>query len=104
MVTQTQIESVIGPVEVGAGVEAPGQHPKHYSPRTRVVIGESPRAGRGVRLDFAGMPTDPESYAQLLYRVMHELDEQGLDWIAVELPPDAPEWAGVRDRLLRAAN
>ena len=34
IITQAQIEEIIGPVEVGAGAESPGQHPKHYSPRT----------------------------------------------------------------------
>jgi L-threonylcarbamoyladenylate synthase len=104
MVTQTQIEAVIGPVEVGGGAESPGQHPKHYSPRTPVIVGESPNQGHGVRLDFDTMPREPNAYAERLYRVLHELDGQGLDWIAVELPPDTPEWAGIRDRLQRAAN
>jgi L-threonylcarbamoyladenylate synthase len=35
--------------------------------------------------------------------VLHELDARNYDWIAVEMPPDVPEWAGVRDRLTRAA-
>jgi L-threonylcarbamoyladenylate synthase len=104
MVTQTQIEAVIGPVEVGGGAESPGQHPKHYSPRTPVIVGESPNQGHGVRLDLDTMPHEPEAYAERLYRVLHELDTQALDWIAVELPPDTPEWAGIRDRLQRAAN
>jgi L-threonylcarbamoyladenylate synthase len=47
------------------------------------------------------MPIDA---AERLYRVLHDLDQQGYDWIAIELPPDTPEWAGVRDRLIRAAN
>ena len=34
---------------------------------------------------------------------LHRLDGEGLDWIAVERPPDTPEWAGVLDRLRRAA-
>jgi L-threonylcarbamoyladenylate synthase len=104
MITQTQIEEVIGPVECGAGAESPGQHPRHYSPRTRVVLGESPNEGRGHRLDLKAMPSDPAGYAERLYRELHELDRRGYDWIAVELPPDKPEWAGVRDRLRRAAS
>lgn len=103
MISRTEIESVIGPVEVGAGAESPGQHPKHYSPRTRVLIGDSPDSGRGVRLDFSNMPRDAASYAEKLYGLLHELDSQGLDWIAIEMPPDTPEWAGVRDRIQRAA-
>ncbi len=103
MISQTQLEAVIGPVEAGAGAESPGQHPKHYSPRTRLVLGAAPAEGRGARLELASMPDDPASYAEKLYAVLHDLDQAGYDWIAVELPPDLPEWAGVRDRLLRAA-
>jgi len=103
MISRTAIESVIGPVEVGAGAESPGQHPKHYSPRTRVVIGDSPASGRGVRLDYSNMPREAAAYAEKLYSMLHELDSQGLDWIAIEMPPDNAEWAGVRDRIQRAA-
>ena len=49
------------------------------------------------------MPADPRGYAAVLYATLHSLDRQGFDWIAVEPPPDAPEWAGVLDRLRRAA-
>ena len=35
--------------------------------------------------------------------MLHRLDTQRLDWIAVERPPETPEWAGVLDRLRRAA-
>jgi L-threonylcarbamoyladenylate synthase len=104
MISQPEIEAAIGPVEAGAGAESPGQHPKHYSPRTRLVLGDSPGQGRGVRLDFTNMPRDPAAYAERLYRVLHDLDRQGYGWIAVEMPPDTPEWAGVRDRLRRAAS
>ncbi len=104
MITRAQIEAVIGPVEVGSGAESPGQHPKHYSPRTPVVLGESPLTGRGARLDLAAMPHDPAAYAEALYRTLHELDVKCLDWIAIEPPPDGPEWAGIHDRLHRAAH
>ncbi len=100
-ITQTEIEGVIGPVEVGGGAESPGQHAKHYSPRTRVVLGDSPAEGRGVRLELG---SSAAVFAEQLYRRLHELDALGFDWIAIDLPPDTPEWAGVRDRLLRAAH
>jgi L-threonylcarbamoyladenylate synthase len=103
MVTQPQIEEVIGPVETGAGPESPGQHPRHYSPRTPVILGPPPAEGRGARLDLASMPADPAHYAEQLYSTLHALDKQGYDWIAIELPPDTPDWAGVRDRLQRAS-
>lgn len=101
MISQTEIEEVIGPVETGAGAESPGQHPKHYSPKTRVIIGERPSTGHGVELS---LPPDPAAAAETLYRRLHELDQQGYDWIAIDLPPDTPEWAGVRDRIIRAAH
>jgi L-threonylcarbamoyladenylate synthase len=50
------------------------------------------------------MPRDAAAYAERLYGELHELDQRGYDWIAIELPPDTPEWAGVRDRILRAAH
>jgi L-threonylcarbamoyladenylate synthase len=101
MITRTQIEEVIGPVEVGGGAESPGQRAHHYRPRTPVALGASPREGRGVRLEIAG---DPAAWAERLYATLHDLDRQGYDWIAIDLPPDTQEWAGIRDRLLRAAS
>jgi L-threonylcarbamoyladenylate synthase len=103
IITRPQIEALIGPVEAGGGAESPGQHPRHYSPRTRIVLGDSPGTGRGFRLDRQNMPGDAAAYAERLYRVLHELDEQGYDWISIEPPPDTPEWAGIVDRLRRAA-
>jgi len=55
------------------------------------------------RVDYwLRMPRDPQSYAQKLYGALRELDSAGCDEILVEAPPEAPEWAAVRDRLLRA--
>ena len=45
----------------------------------------------------------PERYAAEMYDVLHMLDGSELDAIVVVLPPDSPEWAAVRDRLMRAA-
>jgi L-threonylcarbamoyladenylate synthase len=94
---------------------SPGQHRKHYSPKTRIVLvnrGHLPKEGKGAYLwleynavaaDKQRMPEKPEKYAAELYSALHNLDRQDFDWIAVELPPDVPEWAAIRDRLLRAA-
>jgi L-threonylcarbamoyladenylate synthase len=49
------------------------------------------------------MPADPDSYANRLYAALHELDDRRCDLILVERVPDAPAWAGVLDRLVRAA-
>lgn len=98
-----------------AAQRSPGQHRKHYSPKTRIVLvsrGHLPKHGRGAYLwlDYNAvaarrqrMPEKPEEYAAELYSTLHELDQKDFDWIAVELPPDLPEWAAIRDRLVRAA-
>ena len=63
-----------------------------------------PGGGRGVvlrRVD--NMPLEARDYASLLYATLHSLDEQGYDWIGVEPVPTEPAWAGIADRLRRAA-
>ena len=120
MVTQAEIEGVIGQIRVacdlgGGGHPSPGMHARHYSPRTPLVLvhgGRLPSSGRGVYLwrqraaDAARcirMPDSPREYAVALYEKLHEADAQGWDWIAVENPPRDPTWAAIRDRLERAA-
>ena len=119
MIARQEIEAVVGPVGWGAtGADdlkaSPGMHARHYSPRTRLVLvdgGRLPASGRGVYLYWrqpAGehsiaMPDTPAGYAAVLYATLHELDEAGWDWIAVERPPADPAWDGIRDRLQRAA-
>jgi L-threonylcarbamoyladenylate synthase len=49
------------------------------------------------------MPEDAGETARQLFAVLREFDAQGVNLIWVEMPPDTPEWAGVRDRLQRAA-
>jgi L-threonylcarbamoyladenylate synthase len=104
---------------------SPGMLDRHYAPRAVVRI--LPREGRaralaqaasegkrvgGVLLEDAGdpriapvvrMPDDPAGYAARLYAALHELDDAGCDIIVIDAVPDAPAWAGVRDRLRRAA-
>lgn len=50
------------------------------------------------------MPAEPAEYAARLYSLLHELDDRGYRRVWVQQPPDAPAWAGVRDRLRRAAS
>jgi L-threonylcarbamoyladenylate synthase len=110
------VEEAVAGWEPGEGAHrSPGQHKKHYSPRTRVLLvsnGHLPREGRGAYLWITResaaarvirMPARADAYAAALYGQLHELDREGLDWIAVEFPPESPEWAAIRDRLTRAA-
>jgi L-threonylcarbamoyladenylate synthase len=108
MVTREQIEEVIGPVHVlqpaaESAHPSPGMHRRHYSPKTPLILvqrGQLPPRGRGILLQ---MPADPRDYAALLYEKLHQADSEGWDWIAVEQPPEGPEWTAIRDRLERAA-
>lgn len=121
-IARPQIESIIGPIadaaEVAGGPHpAPGMRPRHYSPHTQLLLvkdGDVPNDGRGVylqyqhsprhaRIDVREMPASASGYAAALYEVLHQADNGGYDWIAVELPPDTAEWEAVRDRLRRAA-
>jgi L-threonylcarbamoyladenylate synthase len=100
---------------LGGAHRSPGQHRKHYSPRTRVLLvseRQLPADGRGAYLYLENvapasfvqrMPHRPVEYAAQIYGALHELDGQGLAWIAIEMPPQTAEWAAVRDRLTRAA-
>ena len=47
---------------------------------------------------------EPELYSNGLYEALHQMDKQGFEFIQAWLPPDEPQWAGVRDRLKRATN
>ncbi len=119
MISRAELEALVGPVAPAGRIEnahpAPGMHRKHYSPATPLVLvseGRLPQAGRGAYVWMAwpapaartfAMPSDPAGYAARLYEVLHELDREGYDWIAVERPPATPEWAAIIDRLERAA-
>lgn len=106
---------------------SPGRLGRHYAPRARIRIfsGENRDAAIGdarnaleqrrrvgamvfkrLPLDLASsfiMPRDPEAYARQLYATLHTLDDANCELVLVERPPNAPEWAAVSDRLLRAA-
>jgi L-threonylcarbamoyladenylate synthase len=120
MISQAQIEEVIGPIEVRADAPqgahpSPGMHRKHYSPATRLLVvdGAGLPPGRGAYLWIHApaptersiqMPADSYAYAARLYDILHELDSGGFDWIAVERPPSGMMWAGILDRLERASS
>ena len=59
--------------------------------------------GPDVAPPWRQMPQVAAAAAQQLFAVLRELDHTGVAEIWVETPPDTPDWAGVRDRLQRAA-
>jgi L-threonylcarbamoyladenylate synthase len=93
---------------------------RHYSPRTparlvsthdldkqieklkqRVAVLAFSRPDERVNY-WLRMPRNAEGYARRLYAALRELDTAGCETILVEAPPEAPEWAAVRDRLRKA--
>lgn len=107
----------------------PGMLPKHYAPRARLVM-LTWRDESELRAQLAGfhvppsacrviahthipaslgsenvslIPHDAEAFARALYAEMHRCDQPGVELIVVEAPPEMIEWAGIRDRLRRAA-
>jgi L-threonylcarbamoyladenylate synthase len=93
---------------------SPGLHKKHYAPRTPLLVDKlPPGSGRGawmwITTDAVAarriqMPAEPARYARHLYSTLHALDVEGYDWIAVECPPNEPQWRAILDRLKRAAS
>ena len=67
------------------------------------VYSRTVRAPRDAALAARTMPDAPRAAAYELFAVLRELDALGVALIWVEQPPAGAEWAGVRDRLQRAA-
>ena len=107
-----------------AAPRASGTLASHYAPRARVRLLSAPALQAALRdgattggaiavyawtvaphpaLPWRQMPPSAAAAAQQLFAVLRELDSTGVTEIWVETPPDAPDWAGVRDRLARAA-
>ena len=50
------------------------------------------------------MPEQAESYAQILYACLRELDNKGLDIILIEQTPDTDDWIAINDRINKATS
>jgi len=126
-ISRTELEAIVGPVASAPEAQAdaqheahpsPGMHPRHYSPRTPLLLvkdGKLPDQRYGIYLQHQHppsresvrtiqMPADAADYAAALYEILHQADVGNYNWIAVDLPPNAPEWEAVHDRLRRAAS
>ena len=108
-----------------AARRSPGMMERHYAPRAELRIlsdqevdAQAEAAGSGLRGRVGAvmihpplmtadhvleLPDDPAGYARQLYAALHTLDDLGCRLILVEPVPETPAWAGVRDRLRRAA-
>ncbi len=130
-IAPAELEAIVGRIVLGGGsaegagpLPSPGMLARHYAPRTPLVCVEGdgaetvremsegelvgwltrsePGVGAGKNVVVKVLPDNPVGYAGRLYAALHELDEAGLAWIVVGLPPATGEWLGVRDRLRRA--
>ena len=109
-------------VSSSESIQAPGQLPSHYAPRTPVVLTRDLRSfslqpgmragalswAAGELIGFSSMrslsPTrDLRAAAANLFRYLRELDAAGLDLIVAEEVPDEGLGAAIMDRLRRAS-
>jgi L-threonylcarbamoyladenylate synthase len=112
----------------GAALPSPGTMDRHYAPRAEVrlwhpnereaalsdaaaVLAAGRRIGILARTDVElpgarveRMPAGPAAYAARLYAALHDMDDAGCEVVLIERVPDDPAWAGLRDRLRRAAH
>jgi L-threonylcarbamoyladenylate synthase len=108
MISQTALEEATSiawdrEMELPRVQESPGQHARHYSPRTPFYVLEPDSARPAGRGRIINMPSDARTFAAKLYAELHKADAEGWEWIAVEKPPETTEWAGILDRLKRAS-
>ncbi len=128
--TGEDVKDVRGAGPTDAALRSPGQLAKHYAPRaplailtwtddtdlrrqlaardwlpthTYVIAYQQVPEPQGFALVEA-LPAEARGYARCLYAALHRADEAGAAHIVVEAPPAPLAWAGIRDRLGRAAS
>jgi L-threonylcarbamoyladenylate synthase len=113
----------------GSALRSPGLLEKHYAPKARllvwnwrddadlrsqlstlnlepsschIIVHANIPTGLGAA-NVSVIPHDAEAFARALYAELHRCDAAGAELIVVEAPPASPGWAGIADRLRRAA-
>lgn len=125
-ITPAMMADVLGVAPLPPDAAAPrasGTLKAHYAPRTPLYLADARALARDLatlpadarvawvsaapaddpRCVWVQAPADARSYARELYRLLRRLDKEGYARLYVEPLPDGHEWAGVRDRLQRAA-
>jgi L-threonylcarbamoyladenylate synthase len=125
-ITADMIAAVLGEPPQAPDAAAPrasGTLKAHYAPRTPLMLADAGTLATqlvtlsaeakvawiarqplaDVRCTWIEAPADAHGYARELYRLLRRLDKGGFDYLVVEPLPEGHEWAGVRDRLQRAA-
>ena len=112
-----------------SALRSPGLLEKHYAPKAKLlvlawrddtdlrlqighwqlttgdtyIVAHTKIPAGGTFADVSVIPHDAKAFARAIYAELHRCDEAGAECIVVEAPPDLPEWAGIADRLRRAA-
>jgi L-threonylcarbamoyladenylate synthase len=104
----------IGKTSKTSNVRASGMLEKHYSPKCKVILDETPLAGQGyLALSNMETPSDvvriasPKNiieFAQVLYQSFRRADELNLQELIVQQPSGEGLAIAIRDRLAKAAN
>lgn len=108
-----------------SNIKTPGKHKVHYQPKKPLFVTNTMQELSNVLarhpdtryyvmsfFDFNDtisppytvMPDSPEQYAQVLYSHWQSSTILEVDAILMELPPDRPEWQGIRDRIFKASH
>jgi L-threonylcarbamoyladenylate synthase len=120
-----EIKRIIGPIAQQELSQerplSPGQFPRHYSPRTPLVLlnpdEEAPIDGRAGLLSFGPPPQNSpyvaievlsklcnlDEAATSLYTALRRLDAKNLDLIVAHLVPDKDLGTAINDRLRKAS-
>jgi L-threonylcarbamoyladenylate synthase len=118
-VTGEQLSRTLGyQPEMLSGVSkplCPGQLYKHYAPLSKlhlsptfsceVIVGFSDRMyPKATAVYVLGASSNPEEAARNLYRVLRQLDQDGVveAWVDMDFP-DSGAWKTIRERLKKAA-
>lgn len=129
-ITREVLEEAIG-CDLGgshvSGPRVPGQHPRHYSPRARVVLSKPEDLAASIdaalargskvgvivpdglvlkphgRMLAIAAPSSPEELARRLYRWFRDFDRAQCDVIVAALPEERGLGSAIADRLRRAA-
>jgi L-threonylcarbamoyladenylate synthase len=122
-ISRPELEKALGTLVQEKRADSPrhsGGLERHYAPKTPARLVPPHELDREIarlrdkvavlafsrpdeRVDYwLRMPREPLGYAQRLYAALRELDGAQCESILIEAPPETPEWAGVRDRLVRA--
>ena len=102
-----------------------GTHASHYAPRTPLQVAHPDDVEDALRRESSKgpvavlarrgrpqqtraalwqvAPQEPADYAHHLYGLLRRMDGAGCHLILAEAVPDLPEWAAIRDRLMRAS-